>query len=226
MGDYTQRSGSLRENMKNMTPVEKLGYIWDLYKLPIVLSVAVVAMVVAFLVSLANPDPETLFMGASVNLTVSDEGKAYLTEDIFEMMDGKDPQKQRVDLLYRYLPDAEKDPRLADTERMAMIAMVSTKLLDYMLLDEEALKQYRDSGMIGPVDKVLTAQQLLDFSGKLLPVKAEDGREYLGVVDITDTAFARHCITGSSKIYIAFPGNTARADRLDTFFDWLLAWEG
>lgn len=131
MGDYTQRSGSLRENMKNMTPVEKLGYIWDLYKLPIVLSMAVVA-----------------------------------------------------------------------------------------------LAQYRGSGMIGPVEKVLTAEQLLAFSGKLLPVTAEDGSEYLGVVDITDTAFARDCISGGDKVYIAFPGNTVRADRLDTFLDWLLAWEG
>lgn len=226
MGDYTQRSGSLRENMQNMTRLEQVGYIWDLYKLPILIGAVLLVMLVAFLVTLANPDPETLFMGASVNLTVSDEGKTYLTEDIFEMMDGTDPEKQRVDLVYRYLPDAEKDPRLADTERMAMIAMVSTKLLDYMLLDEEALKQYRDSGMIGPVDKVLTAEQLLAFSGKLLPVTAEDGSEYLGVVDITDTAFARDCITGSGKVYIAFPGNTVRADRLDTFLDWLLAWEG
>jgi hypothetical protein len=108
----------------------------------------------------------------------------------------------------------------------AMIAMVSTKLLDYMLLDEVALAQYRGSGMIGPVEKVLTPAQLAVFEGKLLPVTAEDGSEYLGVVDITDTAFARDCITGSGKVYIAFPGNTVRADRLDTFLDWLLAWEG
>ena len=43
-------------------------------------------------------------------------------------------------------------------------------------------------------------------------------------VDITDTAFVRSCVTGKGKVYIAFPGNTARAELTDDFFDRLLAW--
>lgn len=226
MGNYTQKTGSLRENMKQMTRLQQIAYIWDLYKLPIVLAAALLSILVAFAVALANPDPETLFMGASVNLTISDEGKTYLTEDIFEMMDGTDPEKQRVDLVYRYLPDAKKDPRLAETETMAMIAMVSTKLLDYMLLDEVALERYRGSGMISPLSTVLTPGQLASFEGKLVTAKDENGGEFYGLIDISDTAFVRDCISGNKIVYIAFPGNTVRADRLDAFFDWLLAWEG
>lgn len=212
------------ENMKDMTWGQRIEYFWEYYKW-VVIGGTVVLLILGMLIGeLADPDPESLFMGARINASITEDGRHYLTDDIFYMMGGTDAEKQAVDLLERYLPSAQANYQYAQSEIMAMVAMVSAQMLDYVILDDIGFEQYRSNGMFTKLEDLLRPDQLALFEGKLITTSTEDEGEYYAIIDITDTAFAKDCLSGSEKYYIAFPGNTGRADKVDDFMDWLLAW--
>lgn len=212
------------ENMKNMTWRQRIAYLWEYYKWLLIGGVVVLWILGMLIGELADPDPKYAFMGAQINVRITDEGRQYLTEDLFPVMGVTDPEEQTVELLDRQLPAMEDNPQYAQTEVMAMVAMVSAQMLDYALMDEIAYNQYRSNGMFNNLETLLTQQQLSQFDGKLLTTSTDEDGEYFAIIDITDTAFARDCLSGSQRYYLAFPGNTGREEKLPVFVDWILAW--
>ena len=97
------------ENMKEMTWPQRISYFWDYYKWVVIIGIVLIAIFGMLIGELVNPDPESLFMGVRINVRITDKGNDYLTDDIFEMMGGTDPEKQAVDLLQRGLPTMEAD---------------------------------------------------------------------------------------------------------------------
>ena len=212
------------ENMKEMTWPQRISYFWDYYKWVVIIGIVLIAIFGMLIGELVNPDPESLFMGVRINVRITDKGNDYLTDDIFEIMGGTDPEKQAVDLLQRGLPTMEADSQYAQSEIMAMVAMVSAQMLDYVILDDVSFEQYRRNGMFSNLETLLRPDQLAQFEGKLHTTSTDDEGTYYAIIDITDTAFAKDCLSGSKQYYIAFPGNTGRADKLPAFVDWILAW--
>ena len=89
-------SWKARDAMRDMTWRERIDYIWTYYNVHILITVAVVVLVVAFLSAVLAPKKQVVFGGTTVNVTLSEEGKQYLTQQLFAPMGGTDPAKQEI----------------------------------------------------------------------------------------------------------------------------------
>ena len=87
-----------RDAMKDMTWKERLDYIWTYYNVHILITVVVCAVVIAFLSAVFAPKKQVVYSGMTVNINLTEEGEAYLKEQLFTAFGGTDPEKQEVQL--------------------------------------------------------------------------------------------------------------------------------
>lgn len=212
--------------MSGMTFTKKLDHLWTYYKWVLVIAVIAVIVICTVFSSIRNKQIETLFSGMLINVEVSEEGRAYLT-DQWQAVLGEDPRKQKVDLTTTFFQDPSTSLSL-ELEAGSIIqvtALVAAKELDYMMLDDVGFDYYKDRTVFAPLEEIFSAEQLKQIEDRLKYHADEEYGRYPIAIDISDIPFAADCLTGSENVYIAFPGNTGRTEQNSRFLDYLLNWE-
>ena len=214
----------LKEVLAGMTFRQKVDHIWTYYKwllAPIALAVLLIWFVANIVI---NNRTEILYSGALVNVTVSDEGIDYLSDDWFETLQGEEG-KQRVDLMFATFDVNNTISLQLDAGSYTKVtAAVTARELDYVITEYTGFEYCVGSSAFAPLTDVLPAQTLAGLEEQLIYLEDESGT-YPVALDITQTAFARECISGTECVYLAFPGNTGRNARNDAFLTYLLGWE-
>ncbi len=215
----------LKNDMKDMTFQEKLAHLWDYYKWVAITVVVVIIAAVSIVVSVVQNSKELAFGGAVVNLTVSEEGNAYLKEGWFEAM-GCDPKKQKVELDMLFvanldMPTADAQAALGGITKIT--AMISGNQIDYVMADAYSIHYLCSGGSFSPLDEVIPAELLAKFEGKLVELE-NNGKKCLIAIDISDLPFVKKHIISKDKTYIAFPGNTPRTQETIAFLEYLMNW--
>lgn len=214
---------ALKEILAPMTKKERLEYLWEYYK-----AVPIVAVVViAFLASMISSwlKPEIVFEGIGVNVDMIEDDDSYITEDWLQVMGGN-AKKETARYSSLYIGSFEADTvetELAVAAQKVML-MAIAESLDYVLMDRSAVDFYIEKGIFSPLEKVLSQEQLEQFQDKMIYVELEDNTKIPVALDISETSFAKQCSVVGKELFIAFPGNTERAELSDDFFDYLLAW--
>ena len=72
---------NLKKDMEHMTYGEKLQHIWTYYKWVLVVVLIMIMAASVLLASIRNKRTIMLLGGVTVNVQLSEEGKAYLKED-------------------------------------------------------------------------------------------------------------------------------------------------
>lgn len=215
----------LKNDMKDMTFGEKLGHLWDYYKWFAIVGVILIVAAVSVVISVIENSKELTYGGVIVNLSVTEEGRAYLKEGWFEALEG-DPQKQKIELDEMYIPDAGQttfaEASLANAQKIT--AMISAGYVDYVLADAYSIHYLGSAGSFSPLDTVLSQEQLAQFEGKLVTYEDEE-QSYLVAIDISELPFVKAHLISADKVYIAFPGNTGRTQRNMEFLEYLMNWE-
>ena len=206
-----------------MTWRERIDYIWTYYNVHIIITVSVVALVIAFLSAVLAPKKQVVFGGTTVNVTLSEEGKQYLTQQLFAPMGGTDPAKQEIFCQESTLGQTGYGDTTG-AEIMTVVGDIAAQSLDYIIMDELSMEYLSRGGWFGDVTAELTPGQLEIFADKLYTVQTEEGEIKPVAIDITDLPFVRDCAIKAKKVYLVLPGNTERAEKTDEFVDWLLAW--
>ena len=62
----------IKDAMKDMTWRERIDYIWTYYNVHIIITVSVVALVIAFLSAVLAPKKQVVFGGTTVKVTLSE----------------------------------------------------------------------------------------------------------------------------------------------------------
>lgn len=213
----------IKDAMKDMTWRERIDYIWTYYNVHIIITVSVVALVIAFLSAVLAPKKQVVFGGTTVNVTLSEEGKQYLTQQLFAPMGGTDPAKQEIFCQESTLGQTGYGDTTG-AEIMTLVGDIAAQSLDYIIMDELSMEYLSRGGWFGDVTAELTPGQLEIFADKLYTVQTEEGEIKPVAIDITDLPFVRDCAIKAKKVYLVLPGNTERAEKTDEFVDWLLAW--
>ena len=213
-----------RDAMKDMTWKERLDYIWTYYNVHILITAVVCAVVIAFLSAVLAPKKQVVYSGMTVNINLTEEGEAYLKEQLFTAFGGTDPEKQEVQLQKNTLGHTDYGDTTG-AELMTVVGEIAAQALDYLIMDELAMSSLSRGGWYGDVTEEMNESQKEAFADKFYTVKLENGQIVAVAVEITEIDFIRDCAPEAKKVYLVLPGNTERAELSDDFLDWLLAWK-
>lgn len=215
----------LKNDMKDMTFKEKIAHLWDYYKWVAIVAVVLIVATVSVVVSVTQNSKELAFGGAAVNLTISEDGMAYMKEDWFEAM-GCDPKEQKIELDMLFVANLDMpttDAQAALTGITKITTMISGAQIDYVMADAYAIHYLCSGGSFSPLDAVLPAELLAKFEGKLVELE-DNGEKCLIAIDISELPFVKKHIVSTDKTYIAFPGNTPRTEETVAFLEYLMNW--
>ena len=216
----------LCQEMKPMTWKQRVDHIWTYYKEYIGLF-ALLAFVLTGLISSAfQAQKEPVITGILVNVTMEQQGYSYLSTDYAryrQVTEDKEVVLENTEFSNIEVNLSEENYYAA----MTVLAEVSAKRLDYMLLDKTAMAFYAGQEVYMDLSKVLTQEELAYFEeNKLLIYCQEEGQTtaWPAAVKINDLAFAKDNITTKGDIYFAVAGSSEKLEELRAMWEYINAW--
>jgi len=224
------------DTMKSMTWKQRFEHIWSYYKFRICLILFLCVIGVGIISVIHNMNMEVLISGLSSNVEISQEGKDYLTEGYMAHLNG-DENSQRCDLALtdfddpaNYLSSGLFTGNTYDPT-MTAITLSGASALDYMIMDEEALKQYMSQEIMMDLTEFFTEEELEKFGNQLVKLELvdEETEETVSVtpvaIVINDLPFTKDCLSGAKNYFFAIGSTTPSVERCRDFWEYLLAWE-
>ena len=212
--------------LKPMTFQQRVDYIWTYYKEHMLLAVVALIILIGIIASICNAQIEIIFSGTIANLDLTEAGASYLREDLFEHFAGKNGQEVRLSASYF-------DPIFSSVDSfdynynaaMGTVAMVGAKSLDYIIMDEVALKFYLSQDIFMDLRDFFTEEELTGLKDRLVYFELDDGSRYPVAVHMEDTAYARDCIDVKDAVFFSLIANAPHMDVCRDFWEYLNAWE-
>lgn len=217
----------LWNDMKPMTWSQRFDHIWTYYKEYIGLLALLIFVCTGLITSTIAAQRERVITGIMVNITISQEGFNYLSTDYAEYLDvGKDKD---VKLEYTSF----MDPQKADSEQdyyasMSVVAEVSAKKLDYMILDQLSMSFYAGQEVYMDLRKVFTEAELAEFAEKELLIycmEEEEQEPWPAAIKINDLAYIKDNVTSEGSVYFALSGSSEKYEQLRNVWEYIKAWE-
>jgi len=217
----------LLEDLKPMTFGQKVDHLWTYYKEYLIIVVAVALVVGVTLTSLINGSKEVLLRGMMVNISITQQGYQYLSDDYFEKVGGVEG-KQMVEMDYANFKDLA-DPTNSENNYFAalkLISRVSGGLLDYALVDQLAFEFYITQEVYGDLRTLFSQDELDDLGDRVIYAMQEDGTERCPVgIDITDLPFVQDTAGENKRVLFVLSGNHPNLEACREIWDHILAWE-
>ena len=226
---------AFRELIATLRPMswrDRIDHIWTYYKEFILIGAVVIILLASIVGNALKPRLEVRMSGYLANITLSEDGSAYLKEDYLSHL-GASADSQTVILNSTvfggegYLTSMEANYNAA----LAPVLQVTAQEVDYMLLDEVALEFYMNKEFFWDLRQLLTEEELLDLKEDLTyyqPVDEDEkpvGESYPVAVDITGTAFAKGCAKDEQKVYFVVVSNGPNKDDIRNFWEYLNSWK-
>lgn len=213
----------LKSHLRDMTWKERLDYLWEYYKWVAILAGIAVVIAASVIGGIVQNSKNLLYSGVAVNVSISEEGTTYLTDDWLARLEGKQG-KDTTELAPMYINlETGAYTETATANATKLIAMISVGDVDYLLLDAYGLQYCGNSGAFAPLENTLSQAMLAKFEGKIVTIQDEKS-EYQAAIDISELPFVKKHITSKDKVYIAFPGNTPRSAQNEAFLEYLMNW--
>ena len=224
---------ALREFIATLRPMswrDRIDHIWTYYKEIILIGAVVIILVASILGNALKPRLEVRMSGYLANITLSEDGSAYLKEDYLSHLGGS-ADSQTVILNSTvfggegYLTSMEANYNAA----LAPVLQVTAQEVDYMLLDEVALEFYMNKAFFMDLRQLLNEEELKQLELTYYqPVDIDEkpvGESYPVAVDITGTAFAQGCAKDAKKVYFVAVANGPNKDDIRNFWEYLNSWK-
>lgn len=224
---------ALREFIATLRPMswrDRIDHIWTYYKEIILIGAVVIILLASILGNALKPRLEVRMSGYLANITLSEDGSAYLKEDYLSHLGGS-ADSQTVILNSTvfggegYLTNMEANYNAA----LAPVLQVTAQEVDYMLLDEVALEFYMNKAFFMDLRQLLNEEELQQLELTYYqPVDIDEkpvGESYPVAVDITGTAFAQGCAKDAKKVYFVAVANGPNKDDIRNFWEYLNSWK-
>lgn len=146
-----------RKKLASMTLGQKIGYLWEYYKIWLLI-LAVVIMFISMFVTMYQNSQKINLMGMAVanSTTLSDTSR--VTEDLIEMLGtGDEHETVTVDTSYYFNEDiANTDPNII----MKFSTMVAAQSIDVLISSEHVMDYYKDQEMFLMPSEYLSEEQI------------------------------------------------------------------
>ena len=146
--------------LREMTFKEKLQHIWEYYKLHI-MAIAVILIIIGSLINvwLINPRQKTvLFVAWNAGFAMHEQLSVVadaLAEGLVE-----NEKRETVEISLFFSPEGDPQSEMANTMRLT--AMVAAGAIDVFILDNDAIAEYTESGLIQPLEEMVAGLRTAD----------------------------------------------------------------
>ena len=222
-----QRWQKLCDDMKPMSFREKVDHLWTYYYWVLIVAAIIVTLCLIVHSSVTNLNREVLVAGALVNADVSVEGHDFLEERYFEKLGGQkgDQEVQITDITFED-PNTTLNIDQTYTATMRLVAMVSAKEVDYVIMDKIGLEFYLGHDLFMDLNELLSWEELEKWKDDLIYLTYEDTGETIPVaINLKNTWFAKKYLRTEKDQYIGFAANTQRPDACKILWEYLKAGE-
>lgn len=217
----------LKTDLSGMSYKDKLVHIWTYYKWVIPVLLVVIMLVSVLIASIGNLNKVKVMAGISINVDLSDEGEAYLREEYKEHL-GLTSKKQLVVLSETQIEDMVSAANYTDNyyALMSLIALCSNQEVDYMILDDVAVRTLTVHGAFMDLTKVFTQEELDAMGSRVTYIEdKETQNKWPAVLNITDTPFVQAHAPKEETVFFAFVANTPHLEETKALYEYLLAWK-
>lgn len=218
---------NLKKDMENMTYGEKLNHIWTYYKWILVVVLILIMAVSVLLASVENKRKITLLGGVTVNVELSEEGRAYLSDDYLQIV-GTGNKRETLPLSHTNIGDINDTMLYQDNyySVMSLLALCTNHEVDYLLLDQTGFEAMLVQKAYLKLEEIYTADEIAAMGEDAIYAQMNEEENPSAVaIDITDTAFVQDHIDVKDKVYFVYVANSIRLEECRAFYDYLLAYE-
>ena len=232
-----------REAFARMTLTQRLGYIFEYYKFPLVLLLIVtVALGSVLYHRITHRDP-VLYL-AYANIAVGGDLDGALRDDFLRSV-GADPGKNEVIVysgLYLSADPSAQNHQYSYASRLKLMAAMTGRQLDVLLMNREAYDIMSAGGYLLPLEELLSRDSALNrrVGGRLaenvvilednsIENRLDESVPYQAVTETVANAllvspFDRFARAGfSGDVYLGVIGNSPRLDTVLQYIDYLTA---
>lgn len=190
-----------KQKFGEMTNAEKWSYFKDYYlKLCIVGFIGFV-LLMWFLIDTYVSMRHVIVEGGCVNLTISDEGAAYMSDEYMALLGASKLTNQVGFAQYIFLDDE-------DFQSYTIFnAEIATNTYNYLITDRKGLDYLLQIESLADLETTLDSDLKTRTEGMQVKEKmGESKKEITAALDITDTAFAKEYITSDETVYFIITG--------------------
>lgn len=204
---------SEREKLKNMTPKDRVWYIWNYYKFHM-LAVAVALVIIHVIAtSVYRSTFSTALHCISIDsYSASDVNFTPLEEDFSSWLGLSEKELITTEVLsMRYGEDAD-EYSMANMAKMS--AMVASRDLDVTICNTESIDHYASLSGYLDLETALPADILALVQDRLYYTTGEDGVSHAYAIDLSGTAFAAECSLSQGQPLFGIISSTTRIDNV------------
>lgn len=215
---------NLPKTLAPMTWEERFDHLWEYYRFTALVVVSAIVIGISLIVAFIQyKNEEILFAGATVNVTVSEEGLAQLSGDLFEIFEGENEKRQIVEL-QTGTAYVEGEPNMTQVyaELMRVVSQITAKDLDYLLLDEDGLEYFIGAQAPADIRNLISEEYFATLGDRIVMGDSEEFGNAPLAISISNTEFAKSCTRKGEGLYLIFPGNTERTARIEAFIQYIL----
>ncbi|MDR1540746.1 MAG: hypothetical protein LBU32_22630 [Clostridiales bacterium] len=172
------------DKLKDMTFKEKASYIWEYYKIPIIVAVAVIFLAGSLVDAIWIHPPKKMHLQiAFLEGYQSEEAMdAFAGELEAALLSPAELEEQQI--MGASFMSGTGDPQMDMANSQKFFAMVAANDIDFLIFPEEALQEYANQGMCSDLGEILDASLLDKLEGRLVRANDETGFERMYAVRV------------------------------------------
>lgn len=144
------------EKWKQLNGRQKLQYIWDYYKLPIVVCL-ILLYIIGYIIYGHFSKKDTVLYTALVNVSVDEQLNTQLNSGFMDFIDADTSRNDMQLYTGLYLTTDQDDPNHEYTyaSRIKIIASIDDEKLDIVLMNREAFDAFSQNGYLCNLEELL-----------------------------------------------------------------------
>lgn len=165
------------KKLKSMTFGQKLGYLWEYYKIWLVILAAVIMIISIFVTMYRNSQKINLISIGIANSSITSDSTEVVDELIEMLGTGDKHETATVDTSYYFNDDVTStDPNII----MKFSTMVAAQSMDVLICSENVMEYYSEQEMFLKPSEYLSSEQIAEMGDRVSEYGVRiDGSELL-----------------------------------------------
>lgn len=224
---FTGGFKKLKQDLAHMTLRQKWDHLWTYYRYWMVAIFAVIMFIALMITTALNRSTRTTVAGVSVNVTISEQGHAYMTDQLFDQVKtGSGREKIYLQTVYLQDPQTTTDYNNNYYALTNLVTLISDKQLDYLILDEMGLRGLMSYEPFMDLREVFPQEMLDSLGSRLVNVEMGETKQAIpALIDISDLPFIKENAKYKAPIYFAVLSNSPRLEATVKAWEHLNAWQ-